>query len=960
MHKLYHFILFFLVIIGPVAAQSDEVVSGAVTSDAGFPMPGATVFIKGTYTGTGTNGEGQFSLKTSFAKGPITLVAAYVGYETQELVLTQPDKTLQIILKPSAMLDQVVVAASRVEENIGRVPVTVEKLDQRQVEQIATPDIVAGLSRFKGIDISSSSMLSTSFSTRGFNSSRSERVIQLADYMDTSIPSLSSNFGNLLGTPILDVGSVEIVHGPASALYGANAFNGVLLTNSRDAFKDPGLTVRLRGGNRNLLDGQLRYAVKIGERVAFKISGGATQADDFIADNKDATSRLIEATNNEAGSAAGYDAVSRFGDASTGYTFASVLVNPATRAVITYPMGHPKAGQPVPTPAELVGKPLYLPGYSEADLIADNNKTHSYKVAPSLSVLLTDRIKATVDYKYTEATTTYQSASRYRFVNSGAHQGRVQVEGRNWFVRGYTTRDFSGSRDPQTTGAYNLGILGGLMESQLVPGSTTTSYGAKYVGTYISSLATGLITATSAGAAAAAPGAAAAAAAATQLQPGSAEFNAARDKIIHDASFVNGQVQGARVVLRSILNEGSGQYSFANKIADLTVGAAYRQYLLGSDGTLFRDSKDGERIGNYEYGAYAQAKKALLDERLNLAVAGRVDRFQNFGTAFSPRASVVYSAGADKQHNFRGSFSRAFRAPTQNDQYIRLDVGRAILLGNVDSGFNGYSTAAPAAAGAAAATNPGIFAPTPTGEAQLQALLNNYTYTSAPLKLEEVNTFEVGYRAQLTKQLFVDLDYFHNTYNNFIATQNFIGNTDGSAPTPAQFRAELLAPNPVAGPFRDGTRSTRVIQIATNVDQTVNSQGAAIGVGYKVAEALTLTGNYSYNDLITKDFKPGTQSFFNTPKHKFNLGFDGLALKRALSYNLNYRWADSFLYESTFATGTLPTAQTVDAQVGYLVKNLHTTVQVGGTNLFDVTNYQVYGAASYGRIVYAGLLFDLK
>ena len=108
------------------------------------------------------------------------------------------------------------------------------------------------------------------------------------------MPSLSSNFGNLLGTPVLDVASVEIVHGPASALYGANAFNGVLLTNSKDPFKDQGLTVRLRGGNRNMLDGQLRYAQKIGDRVAFKISGGATVADDFLADNQDATSTLIE------------------------------------------------------------------------------------------------------------------------------------------------------------------------------------------------------------------------------------------------------------------------------------------------------------------------------------------------------------------------------------------------------------------------------------------------------------------------------------------------------------------------------------------------------------------------------------------------------------------------------------------------------------------------------------------
>lgn len=935
MYKIYNLFLLFLMIIGPAAAQTDAVISGTVTSDAGFAVPGATVFIKGTYTGTSTNGEGQFNLKTSFAKGPVTLVAAFVGYESQELSLTQPDNALQIILKPSAMLDQVVVAASRIEENIGRVPVTVEKLDQRQVEQIATPDIVAGLSRFKGIDISSSSMLATSFSTRGFNSSRSERVIQLADYMDTSIPSLSSNFGNVLGTPILDVGSVEIVHGPASALYGANAFNGVLLTVSKDPFKDPGLTVRLRGGNRNLLDGQLRYAVKIGERVAFKISGGATSANDFLADNQDATNADIEPKNNEANSVLNYDAVSRFGDANTGYTFLPVLINPATKTPYTFPMGHPQAGQPIPTPAALQGKTLFLPGFSETDLIANDNKTHSYKVVPSLSVLLTDRIKATAEYKYTAGNTTYQSASRYRFINSGAHQAKLQVEGRNWFVRGFTTRDFSGGRDPQTDGAYNLGILGGLLANQPVavaPGSAVmTTYGAKYVGTYVGSLAAGR-----------SPAEAAAAAAATQLLPGTPEFEAARNKIIHDASFSStGQALGARVVLRSVMNEGSAQYNFKPEFADIVVGAAYRQYQLGSDGTLFRDSKDGDRIGNYEYGAYGQISKTLLDERLKLAATGRVDQFQNFGTAFSPRASVVYSAGADRQHNFRASYSRAFRAPTQNDQYIRLDVGRALLLGNVDN-ENGYQGYLPTVT----ALLPGILAPARAAE------LAGYEYNAGKLKLEEVNSVEVGYRAQLSKALFVDFDYFYNRYNNFIATQNFLGNIDGTRPTATQIGTGA----PIS--FQSG--NTRIIQIAANVDQQVQSQGAGITLSYKVADALTLLGNYSYNDLVTKEFKPGTQSFFNTPKHKFNLGFDGLALDRALSYNFNYRWADTFLYQSTFATGTVPTAQTVDAQVGYLVKNLHTTVQVGGTNLFDVTNYQVYGAPSYGRIVYAGLLFDLK
>lgn len=321
-------------------------------------------------------------------------------------------------------------------------------------------------------------------------------------------------------------------------------------------------------------------------------------------------------------------------------------------------------------------------------------------------------------------------------------------------------------------------------------------------------------------------------------------------------------------------------------------------------------------------------------------MAGRLDNFKNFGTAFSPRASAVYSLGADKQQNFRASYSRAYRAPTQSDQYIKLDVGRAVLLGNVGSGFQGYTPAL----GGAIAVNPAVLA----GD------LSAYSYASPALKLEEVNTLEAGYRAQLSKSLSVDVDYFYNTYNNFIATQNFIGNTDGSRPSAAQ----LIAAAP--GRFQNGALPTRVIQVATNVDQRVQSQGAGITVSYVFSPALTLAGNYSYNDLITKDFKAGTQSFFNTPRHKFNLGLDGQALDRRLSYNLNYRWADSFLYESTFATGTVPATHTVDAQLGYTLKAAHTTVQAGVTNLFDTQNLQVYGAPGYGRLGYLGLLFDIK
>jgi len=934
-------LLFYLLCLLPFGsfAQSGAVVAGTVQSEAGEPLPGVTVFFKGTSAGTTTDDRGAFSLKADFSRGPLTLVVSYVGFQSQELPVSGPNPALAVRLKTGTMLDQVVVSASRVAESFGQVPVTVEKLDTRKVANLTSPDLVAGLARMKSIDVSSSSMLTTSFSTRGFNSSRSDRVIQLADYTDTQIPSLSLNVGNLLGIPILDVASVEVVHGPASALYGANAFNGVLLTNSKDPFTETGLSVRLRGGNRSMLDGQLRYAVKLSERVAFKLTGGYFEANDFTADNQDATSKLIEANNNPAGSNLGYDAVSRYGDIGT----------PLFTAAPIFPGGPPNA---------LAGKAVFLPGFTEANLVEKDNPTKSLKIAPTLSVMLTDKIRATAGYRYSSASTSFQAGSRYRFVNSGAQQYRLALEGDNWFVRGFSTQDFSGGRDPKTDGSYNLGFLGAFLQAQQAIGANgqpvvdaqgqPVSYGTRYVRTYVGAYNTLFYTpGPNAGNADAAALFArnTANANAPLLQPGTDAFNQARTRIIQDPT----PGRGARLVLRSFLNEGSGQYNFKSDIADVVVGGAYRQYLLGSDGSLFADSPTSDRISNYEFGGYAQISKSLADDRLRLSAAGRVDQFQNFGSAFSPRVSAVYTAGADKQHNIRASFSRAFRSATQDGQYIRLDVGRAILLGNVGGGFQGYLPGLVRGL-------PGILAA--SRDAELKAL----EFNSGKLRLEEVNSTEIGYRAQVSSKLFVDFDYFYSFYNDFIVAQNFIGNLDGTRPTRAQIgvgAGASFGPTIIVN-GQPQVNPTRVIQINTNVDQSVRTQGAGLTVGYRFSPAFTLTGNYSFNNLITDTFREGVQSFFNTPTNKFNLGADGLLLERRLNYSVNYRYTDSFLYESTFATGTLPSTNIVDAQLGYTLPTLHTTLQVGGSNLLDQTNFQVYGAPSLGRLVYVGLLFDIK
>ena len=179
------------------ALADDYLLTGVVRTDAGEPLPGATIFIKGTYGGTSTNELGSFRLTISPDKGPVELVVAYVGYVSQTIALNPAETEITVNLAPSPLLlSETVVAASRVEESISRAPVTIDKVSAPQIMRISTPEILGGLGNLPGIDVTSASMLFTSISTRGFNTARSERVIQLVDYMDTSLPSLNPSYTN--------------------------------------------------------------------------------------------------------------------------------------------------------------------------------------------------------------------------------------------------------------------------------------------------------------------------------------------------------------------------------------------------------------------------------------------------------------------------------------------------------------------------------------------------------------------------------------------------------------------------------------------------------------------------------------------------------------------------------------------------------------------------------------------
>jgi outer membrane cobalamin receptor len=73
---------------------------------------------------------------------------------------------------------------------------------------------------------------------------------------------------------------------------------------------------------------------------------------------------------------------------------------------------------------------------------------------------------------------------------------------------------------------------------------------------------------------------------------------------------------------------------------------------------------------------------------------------------------------------------------------------------------------------------------------------------------------------------------------------------------------------------------------------------------------------------------------------------------------VNYRWQDSFLWQSDFGDWTVPEFGVVDAQVSYKISSMKTMVKLGGTNLFGGDYRTNFGGPFVGQMYYISLTFD--
>lgn len=941
--KIYLFILSLFFCATSYAQIS---ISGSVKDSKNQPIPGANVKVAGENSVAVTGSDGNFNLTTN-KKLPFEIELSSVGFAANKVSVTENNQKITAVLTDEeTKLDEIVVSASRTPERVLESPVTIERMSLQAIKATTAATYYDGLENLKEVHFNTSSLGFKSVNTRGFATIANTRFMQLVDGMDNSSPALNFVLGNLIGLSELDVANVELLPGASSALYGANAFNGIMFMNSKSPFTNQGLSFYFKygqttqeiAGTNDYWDFGLRAAHAFTPHFAAKANFSFLRATEWIAgDTRDLTVNNTGSVSNP-----NYDGLNLYGD-EVSTNLKSVGVGLAAAGLI-----------PASAVNLLPNYNVSRTGYREQDL--NDNTVKSVKADFSLHFKpWADDNEIIFQHKIGLGNTIYQGANRYSLKNFFMNQTRLEFKGKNYFARGYITAENAGDSYDMRFAAWNVNRAWK---------SDQTWFG-QYAGAYVQSTLAGATPeqAHAAGRATADTG---------RFLPGTPEFNNALATISADPSLTT----GSRFQDQSKIYHSDVNYNFRDiiKFAEFQLGGSARQYELNSNGTIFTDF-DGP-IRYSEFGAYAQVQKKFMDDRFKFTGSVRYDKAQLFEGFFSPRVSFVYSAGDKKQHNFRASYQTGFRNPTTQDLYIGLDLGPFALIGSAADNLDRFQETFNVSA-SGQAVNGGNATATLSG---VEAYGNSFTLTSVqafsaavaagqPLptaaalldvadidlvKPERVQAFDVGYRSVINNDLTVDITGYYNIYNDFLNQSRVITPYYGDVNTFDS--ADLSTYAPVAA-ISNGDR--RVYQVYNNSKTEVSSLGFGIGLSKKVYEEFELSANYNYAEFkFNQAEDPSFIPSFNTPKHRIKASLGNQKLFKNFGFNTNVRYNSEYLWQASFADGIVPENLVFDAQINYAIPTLKSVLKLGGTNLFGSDYLQVVGAGWIGQQWFASITIN--
>ncbi len=947
-------------------------VSGTVTDADGQPLPGANIVLDGS-TGAVSDFDGNFSLSTD-QQPPFSLTVSSVGFESATVEVTSASGSLTIQLSEgSTQLDEIVVSASRFAQRIFESPVTVEKFNLQQIAETPAADFFSGLEEIRGIQVNRGGLVFNQVNTRGFGTLYNEGFVTLVDGMDNQAPIFGFAIGNLIGLNELDVQSVEVLPGAASALYGADAYKGIMFMNSKSAFDDTGISAYVKSGvtsqdvsgQNEFTDWGVRLAHAFSDKFAIKATYSNIEGTDWEAADtrsQDANGRIVDGVNPLDPT---YNGVNVYGDElGLAFDLTDTFANDVLPAYEVAP-GVTLAQADPATLAQLQGifglypnffgeglQQINFTGYDEGALT--DGSTSNYKYNIEAAYRPSDNLEITLGSRQGGGKIILQGLSRYTIDNFKMTQNKVEVNWGKLNVKAYTTEEDAGdsydtnaagllmfAAQPGGPGGWYNNYFGGFFLGALSEVNPTDPLGAlNTMAQHMGGVAQGLVPLAAVDTngdgqlsimdyvSSLAPHHRLGRTAANQnmIQPGTSEFDATLDAITSTTAKLTDNTKTQSFELN---------YDLTDRIdfADILIGGSYRNTDLNTQGTVLTDY-DGP-ISYYQYGMYTQAKKDF--GKLTLTGSVRYDKSEFFDAVFTPRLGALYNI-SDNQ-NLRVSYQTGFRNPTNQDQYIGLRGSRTVLMGSSPDSVDRFKMPFQRA------TDGAVY--NVTGDIVFATALNPITYQPQEMKNVEpeyIVSYDVGYRFNTPTTSF-DIAAYLSQYDNFIATQDvWIPLLYNGQSVP-----EALA-NLDVFPF----------SVDGNIDEEVSSYGVSVAVNQALTQKIGMNMSYEFNEL---DYTPSSatslfEPAFNTPKHRFKVSVVGRNINNNIGFNVSLRSNSEYEYQASFIDETIQANTVIDAQVSFRLDSLSTVLKVGGTNIGGDDYVSLVGSGMIGQMFYTSLTFN--
>lgn len=902
---------FYACMLQAQSLPSAPVWEGLVVDQEGTPLPFAELVIDGQ-TGTLSDASGRFAIALN-PECRVAVSIAYTGCTALSVALAGCQALPDSLRLPcNVQLGTVVVQHNLKEEVQWLSPAPVSVLEGSSLQGNPMPAFEQA-ARFPAVTMSQSSLTFNAINTRGFADMQNFRFVVFADGAETAFPGLGYTVGGNATPSDLDVQRMELVPGPQSALYGANAFNGMMHLQSWTPFNKPGLsafakggsTVQNAGGSNAFGHFGFRYAdrFRIGKgnkpRFGYQFSGSLMTGTDWAADDasfyinpqrvsiKDSLLALPEDHPN-------FDAVNRYGD----------------EVVATVNLG-----------GSDTAASINRSGIDEADLV--DYRVQQWKADLGLFAQLGKRQPGTLRYqfRYRQTDAILRHTTIYPFVNLQYTQHQLSWEGKNGYITAYhSAEDFADSYALLATGAF---IEEGRKSSAL----WGEEYGAAFRGE---------ITGVEAGSHAAArtyadrdlPG------------PESAVFQDLRAQSLENPDLASG---GSKFIDRSSMFHVGGHYRMDHwfkQWLELTAGGHFRRILLDSEGQVFNDGALGfnKPIPVLEGGGFLQASKALFQDRLKLSASLRYDKNQNFEGRLTPRGTLWFGLDKAEQHGLWASVQTGFRNPSPTETYLTLDIGPVLLLGGTQDNISNYQYALPngsVVAGQALwdgfVTLGSFICFQQTGDPScLEAANLDF------VRQERIRSADLGYRGRVSLgsgQLQAEANVYAAQYDDFVVRQTVF--------------------SPEAG---------RLFAAYTNLPESVYSWGSTLQLTYQEGSKRQWTLGYHWTDFDADDAvaaEPGFQPGFNTPKHQLRLGLQQDRIGTLpLGFRVDFRYVDAYTWQSPFGEGAIPAYHSADLSIFYTLESLGSRIALVASNAYRNEYRTVYGGPQVGSIYALSWTFD--